>query len=176
MKNNSKEKKYTFNEAIDNSINNLSVSLTFILIGVLLYFEILKFGNELTSNVIQWCFIIFGVLMIFTGLGKTGDDNPYKIKGFDSLSIGFIFIIIWYFFRNFTFFPFIILSVLILIVGVYGFIRGILEILYSLKLKFTKLKKESILKFTSELILFLAKISSLILTILNILKALNIIK
>lgn len=176
MKNKNEEKKYTFNKIVDDAINTLSISLTFIIIGILLYFGILKFGNKIISNIIQWCFIIFGTLMIFTGLGKTADDNTYKIKGFDSLGIGIIFVIIWYFLKNLTFFLFIILSIIVLIIGVYGSIRGVIEIIYSLKLNFTELKKKSISKFLSEMIIFLTKISALTLTILNILKALSIIK
>lgn len=169
----SKEKKSVFNEQIDDIINTFSVSFTFIIIGLLLYFKVIKFGNENISNIIQWIFIIFGLLMIFTSVGQK--DNPYKIKGFDSIGIGIFFLIIWYLIKNIKMFLISFFSIFILIIGVYGTIRGLLEISYSLKIKLSNIKTKGISKLITELILFLTKLSALVLTILNILKALKII-
>lgn len=169
-----KEHKIVFNEQVDDYINTLSISITFITIGLLLYFKVLNFGNETISNILQWCFTIFGILMIFLGFNSK-DDNPYKIKGFDSFGIGITFLIVWYLIKGFNFFLVIILAILILLIGIYGTIRGILEILYSLNLNLKNIKTKSISKIITEIIIFLTKLSALALTILNILQALKII-
>lgn len=169
-----KEQKIVFNKQVDDYINTLAISITFITIGLLLYFNVLKFGNGTISNVFQWGFTIFGVLMIFTGFNSK-EDNPYKIKGFDSFGIGIAFLIIWYLIKDFKFFLVVILAMFVLIIGIYGTIRGILEILYSLKLNLKNIKTKSLSKIMTELIVFLTKLSALILTILNILQALKIL-
>lgn len=169
------KKNIVFSEQIDEIINTLSISLTFIFIGLLLYFNFLKFGGDTFSNIIQWIFIIFGTLMIFTGLGNKGKNNPYKIKGFDSFGIGIFFLIIWHLISKFQSIIVIVISIIVLIIGVYGTIRGTIEILYSFKIKLQNIKNTGISKVITELILLLTKLSALILTILNILKALNIL-
>lgn len=168
------EKKYVFDEAIDNKINALAVSMTFILIGILLYFNILKIGNDRISIIIQWIFIIFGILIVFTSLGNKGESDN-KIKGFDSLGIGIFFLICWYLINKFTFILIIIINIIILILGCYGTIRGILEILYSLKIKLNNLRRCGIFNIISEIFILLTKFSAFILTLLNILQALKII-
>lgn len=169
-----KEQKIVFNKQVDDYINTLAISITFITIGLLLYFKVLNFSNETISNILQWCFTIFGVLMIFVGFNSK-DDNPYKIKGFDSFGIGVTFLIIWYLIKDFNFFLIVILAILILVIGIYGTTRGVLEILYSLKLNLKNIKTKSISKIITELIIFLTKLSALALTILNILQTLKII-
>ena len=52
------KKNIVFSEQIDEIINTLSISLTFIFIGLLLYFNFLKFGGDTFSIIILWIFII----------------------------------------------------------------------------------------------------------------------
>ena len=161
-----------FDEKIDDVINTLSISLTFILIGILLYFELIKIGNNIISTIVQWIFIVIGILMITTGFKKS-ENNNYNIKGFDSLGIGITFMIIWYFIKDLTFFLFVIITIIVLIIGIYGTIRGILEISYSLKLNLKNKDSKNVKKFIKDLILFFTKTATLVLTLLNIIKTIN---
>ena len=83
--------------------------------------------------------------------------------------------IIWYFIKNLTFFLFVIIAIIVLIIGTYGTIRGILEISYSLKLNLKSKDSKNTKKFIKDLILFLTKIATLVLTLLNIIKNINTI-
>lgn len=172
MTKNNKKTNIVFDENIDDIINTLSISFTFILIGILLYCELIKIGNNTISTIVQWIFIIIGLLMITTGFKKSENSN-YNLKGFDSLGIGITFMIIWYFIKNLTFFLFVMIAIIALIIGVYGTIRGILEISYSIKLNFKNKDSKNIKKFIKDLILFLTKIATLVLTLLNIIKIIN---
>lgn len=174
MTKNEKKNNIIFDKKIDDVINTLSISLTFIFIGILLYFELIKIGNNIVSTIVQWIFIIIGILMITTGF-KKNENNNYNIKGFDSLGIGITFMIIWYFIKNLTFFLFVIIAIIVLIIGTYGTIRGILEISYSLKLNLKSKDSKNTKKFIKDLILFLTKIATLVLTLLNIIKTINTI-
>ena len=172
MTKSNKKTNIVFDERIDDIINTLSISFTFILIGILLYFELIKIGNNIISTIVQWIFIIIGILMITTGF-KKNENNNYNIKGFDSLGIGITFMIIWYFIKKFTFFLFVIIAIIVLIIGIYGTIRGILEISYSLKLNLKNKDSKNVKKFIKDLILFLTKTATLVLTLLNIIKIVN---
>lgn len=70
MTKNEKKNSIIFDKKIDDVINTLSISLTFIFIGILLYFELIKIGNNIVSTIVQWIFIIIGILMITTGFKK----------------------------------------------------------------------------------------------------------
>ena len=63
MTKNEKKNSIIFDKKIDDVINTLSISLTFIFIGILLYFELIKIGNNIVSTIVQWIFIIIGILM-----------------------------------------------------------------------------------------------------------------
>ena len=172
MKKNKKKDSIVFSEQIDNTINSFAVSLTFISIGIFLYFNQTYFGNEMVSSIFQWTFITLGILMVFTSFSTINKKEKSNIKGFDSLAIGIILLIIWFFLFRINSLTLNIISIFILIFGIYGNYRGLLEIFYSI-IDSTKNKNKKIKII--DILIFIAKIATFALTILNILQAIGIL-
>lgn len=123
-----KEKKIEFSEEIDNSINGYAVAFTFIGISIFLINNLEYFGNKIVSIVILSIFSIIGVLGTFSELEKNT-----KIKGLGDLIVGLLFFSVWlliYFFGKSIVAN--VLGFIIMIIGVYGTLLGIIKLLVSI--------------------------------------------
>lgn len=176
MESKKKEKKITFSEEIDNSINGFALVVTFIAVGIFLLFNKKYFGNEIVSTIIQWIFIVIGCLGFGTEISKMNEKRG--IKGIDNLVIGIILLIIWaciyYFFKNWIG---NVISFFILIIGLYDGCKGIIEITYSIIIKGKDNKKaqKSRLDVTKEIILMLSEIAGIGLILVQILQSIKVI-
>lgn len=117
---------------------------------------------------------VFGVIGV-AGIGTELDKNK-KIKGIGNIVIGLIFLGIW-----------IALFLLLknnpiantigmpaLIIGAYGFVRGLIELFYSVWIE-TINSERSLPKITKAIFVFITQLCGLALTILNILKIFKIV-
>ena len=85
-----KEKKVTFSEEIDSSIDGFALGITFVLLAFFeVYFKI--FGNRLVEIILAIGLLLFGIFGTLTEIGKISTD---KIKGVDDLVVGLIIAII----------------------------------------------------------------------------------
>lgn len=168
---NKKEKKIVFNETIDNAISGYSLAITFIGIGIFLLNNLNYFGNKTISIVILSVFSIIGVIGTFIELGKSTE-----IKGIDDIGAGLVFFVPWlliYLFAKKNWLN--ILGFILLVIGVYGIVTGIIKVFVSMFYK--RNTNENIFKNISiNFLKVLPAIASFILVIFNIIKIILEIK
>ncbi len=171
-----KQKKITFSEEIDSNISGFALVLTFMSIGIFLLFNKNYFANKIVTSFIQWLFIIIGCLGFSTEISNMNKNRG--VKGIDTLVLGLALTIIWaliyYFFKHWIA---NVIGFFILIIGVYGSFRGILEIIYSIIEinKKNKNKSENKLAIIKEIILVLSELAGMLLIVIQILQAIKII-
>lgn len=126
------EKKIVFSEEIDSSINGFALGISFVMLAIfVVYFKI--FNNAIIEKCVAIFLLIFGIAGTITEIGriKKGD-----IKGLDDLIIGFIISVLSIvgilklqnMYYNIGLF-------VVLLLGSFGTVKGILEIFYSLRLQ-----------------------------------------
>jgi len=181
MANKTKEKepkKIVFSEEVDSAITGYALGFTFMGIGCFLFFNPSYFFSPIASYIIGAIISAFGVMGTGVELSKSS-----KIKGMDGLSIGLVCLAIWFvsyikiksFWTNIFFFTF-------LVIGCFGILQGFFQAVYSIlqnikaeKRQADKDKKEKISfgKLASQLVLFLTQLCSLVLALLNVIKAVS---
>ena len=136
-----KEKKVIFSEEIDSSIDGFALGITFVLVAFFeVYFKI--FGNRMVEIVLAIGLLLFGIFGTLIEIGKISTDN---IKGGDDLVTG-LFLAAPSVFIIFKFNK-VILNIIMFIVlafGIFGAIKGVIEILYSLKIKRRKTENKKV--------------------------------
>ena len=136
-----KEKKVIFSEEIDNSIDGFALGITFVLVAFFeVYFKI--FGNRMVEIVLAIGLLLFGIFGTLIEIGKISTDN---IKGGDDLVTG-LFLAAPSVFIIFKFNK-VILNIIMFIVlafGIFGAMKGVIEILYSLKIKRRKTENKKV--------------------------------
>lgn len=70
MEKKDREKKIYFSEEIDSRITGLALVFAFIVCGLVLQFVPLYFGNEITTTVFKWLFVVIGVAGFAVVAGK----------------------------------------------------------------------------------------------------------
>ena len=136
-----KEKKVIFSEEIDSSIDGFALGITFVLVAFFeVYFKI--FGNRMVEIVLAIGLLLFGIFGTLIEIGKISTDN---IKGGDDLVTGLFFaapsVFIIFQFNK------VILNIIMFIVlafGIFGAMKGVIEILYSLKIKRRKTENKKV--------------------------------
>ncbi len=136
-----KEKKVIFSEEIDSSIDGFALGITFVLVAFFeVYFKI--FGNRMVEIVLAIGLLLFGIFGTLIEIGKISTDN---IKGGDDLVTGLFFaapsVFIIFKFNK------VILNIIMFIVlafGIFGAMKGVIEILYSLKIKRRKTENKKV--------------------------------
>ena len=118
-----KESKIIFDEKIDKSISGFALVFAFIIIGILLQFDSSFFGEA--TSVIKITFIIVGILGLLTEISNLNIN--YNIKGLDNIGIGFFLLVASYLLKVFETGLFFFL-----LISMYGFCRGIIEMFYSI--------------------------------------------
>ena len=165
------EKKIVFSEEIDSKINGLTLGFAFIFVGLFLLFVPNYFGNELAGKIVQWVFIVVGALGLWVEFNKS--KSMSTIKGFDDLWVGVLFLAVWaalFFILKNSLWN--IIGFFCLIFGIYGASRGIFQIIYSIRLN-QKDKVQAKKNIVSDVILFLTKLISLTLVVLQFIKAIQ---
>lgn len=136
-----KEKKVIFSEEIDSSIDGFALGITFVLVAFFeVYFKI--FGNRMVEIVLAIGLLLFGIFGTLIEIGKISTDN---IKGGDDLVTG-LFLAVPSVFIIFKFNK-VILNIIMFIVlafGIFGAMKGVIEILYSLKIKRRKTENKKV--------------------------------
>ena len=125
------------------------------------YFKI--FNNTIVEKVIAVILLAFGIAGTLTEIGRIKKED---IKGGDDLIVGFSVVVILKF-RN------VALNIglfIVLLLGSYGMIRGILEILYSLKLQ--RRKSNNVKIEIMKIVVAITEFISLIIVILQLVKEL----
>lgn len=163
------EKKIVFSEEIDSQIDGLTLGFSFIVIGLFLLFVPDYFGNELAGKIVRWIFIVIGSLGLVVEFGKLKPTS--NIKGFDELWVGALLLGGWAALFFSTQHPiWHIVGFFCMIIGTYGTFRGLFRIIYSIHLN---RKNETQTKGTvvSDVLIFLTKIFSLALVVLQLVNA-----
>ena len=167
-----KEKKIVFTEKIDDNINGYSIGLTFILIALFLFWrqDYLKF--EIATRVVGIVVAALGILMCSLQLSKTS-----KIEGIMDFCIGAVFFLAWLIlYLKVNWLIINLLSIALLTFGLYGMLRGMMEICYSVWTKIivpTEKKSKSVK--AKEAFLLITQIFGFALTVLNILKIFGLV-
>lgn len=162
-----KDKKIVFSEEIDSSINGIALGTAFVMLSIfVVYFKI--FNNTIAEKVIAVTLLVFGIAGTLTEIGRIKKED---IKGLDDLIVGLLLtilsVVIILKFRNAT------LNIglfIVLLLGSYGMIRGILEVFYSLKIQRRKSNNVKIEIMKS--VVAITEFISLIVVILQLVKEL----
>lgn len=160
--------KVIFSEEIDNKLNGMALGCAFIAIGLLLFFCPNYFGNESLRTYFVWAFVIVGFIGLFVEA-----DKSKTIKGFSNIAVGTIFLLIWFWLYNCgatTNLLIALVSLLLLIVGVYAVVLGAIQVIYSFWVNFLSTKEKGKKIKWSDVILFLTKLASLALIVAQIVK------
>lgn len=171
------ENKIVFSKEIDESINGFALVVTFITIDIFLLFNSKYFGNAVVSIIVQWIFIIIGIVGLFTEIPKLKKTKENKLKGIDTITAGVILFLAWLFiYIRFNNWISNFLSFGLLILGTFGSIKGFFDFLYSI----FKLRKENKQIITREImkdiLVMFSQIASIILIAVQILQAFNIVE
>lgn len=166
-----KDKKTVFSEEIDSSINGYALGITFLLLSV---FTILKpdyFIIPMVSYIVGTLLGITGIIGCSLEISKS-----IEIKGMDTLSLGCIFVGIWFGLNRLC--PNIIVNIFaffILMFGIYGTLRGNFELVYSLlSMKSKKTEVDKMITFKN-IFLFIVQFAGFVLTVLNIINLLSLL-
>ena len=164
-----KPKKVVFSEEIDSRIDGLTSGFAFVVVGLFLLFVPDYFGSKLAGQIIRWIFIGIGALGLFVEFGKLKPIS--NIKGFDVLWVGVLFLAGWaalFFLTQHWIWN--ILGFILLILGVYGAFLGLFRIVYSIRLN-RKERTQTKATIISDIIMFLTKVASLALVVLQLVSA-----
>ena len=166
-------KKITFSPEIDDAINGFSIGLTFLTASLFLYLKNDYLTGDIYTVILSTLIGLFGFCMCSIQLGK----SP-KVERLVDFAIGFFFFILWllvYKKLNLLFTNFIALVLFIL--GVYGMIRGTIEIGYSICTRIViRSPEKRRTTQAKELFLLFSQFCGLVLTVLNILKIIGFLK
>lgn len=158
-----KKKNIMFSEEIDSSINGFALGTSFVIVALfIMYFGV--FNNLIVERVVAIVLLLFGIAGTMTEIEKIKKSD---IKGFGDFVLGLFFIvpslfviikidIIW----------FSVPMLVLFLFGVYGLMKGIFEIIYSLKLR----KRESSNKKIEimQIVVTLTEIIALIVAVLQL--------
>lgn len=170
-KENASKKKVVFSETIDSRIDGLSIGVAFIFIGLFLLYRPNYFNNEMVNTCIRWIFIVLGILFIWNEFYKVSDVPT--IKGIDDFWVGAVLIAVWIILMHLAKNVIgNIIGFVCLVLGAYGLFRGIIKIGYSIYLNQREVKGKQPFPIT-EIVLFLTKIVSFALVVVQIIKALQ---
>ena len=167
-----KEKKIVFSEKIDDAINGYAIGLSFILISLFLFWQDEYLLSKLATRIVGVIVGLFGLWSCSMQLSQST-----TIKGFDTLGIGLVFFVPWLIcYLRFNMFVLNLILTLAFIPGVYGIVRGLMELSYSFitSVLLPKDGKSKITRF-KEIFLFITQLFGLALTILNILKIFGLV-
>lgn len=163
--------KIIFSERIDSIINGLTLGISFVLIGLFLLFVPNYFGNQTVGEIIRWIFIAVGILGLIVEFNKL--KSVSKIEGLRELWTGIFLLSSW------AALFFLVKNIIgniggffCLVFGAYGFMLGLFRVVYSFYIN-AKSKTESKGNVTSDAIILLTKIASLVLVVIQIVKALQ---
>jgi len=158
------------NENVTSIINAISMLVTYIIIGFVMYFKNDFFGSVTKAIVIG--FTIVGLLGIVTEGRKF--NLSYKMKGLDNVLLGSVVLVLFYLMRAFidiskyneyAVFVFQIVLFLFMLVGIFVFCKGIFEMIYSVSLRS---KDKGIGNVVSSVFIMIAQIVALIVLCLQV--------
>ena len=169
---NKKAKKIVFSEKIDDNINGYSAGFTFIAIALFLFWRQDYLRFEVVTRVVGIIVAALGILVCSIQLSKT-----IQIEGLTDFSIGAVAFFAWLIlYLKVNWLIVNLVSITFLTFGLYGMIRGIMEISYSVwtKIIVTTEEKSKSVK-AKEVFLLITQIFGFALTILNILKIFGVV-
>ena len=166
-----KKKNIVFSEIIDSKINGYAIGISFLLISTFLLINNTYFY---WTGLTYFIGAVFGVIGV-AGIG-TEIDKSKKIKGVGNIVLGLLSLGIWLaIFLLLKNNPIAnVFGLFFLIFGAYGFIKGLIELFYSIWLEITN-SERSFPKISKAIFVFITQICGLTLTILNILKIFKIV-
>lgn len=173
MNKDKKPKKVLFSIEIDSAINGYAIGISFLGIGLFLLLKPTYFFLPIISYIVGAVIGAIGVLGTGVELSKSS-----KIKGMDNLCLGLILCGIWLvsylwiktLWANIIFFVFIILGCYAVSLG---FLQGAYSIIYYHKERKNENDEKGIGPLLTQSVLFLTQLCSLIIAVLNIVKAVN---
>lgn len=159
-----------FNENIMSIINAISMLITYIIIGLVLYFKNDFFGSVTRAIIIG--FTVVGILGIITEGRKL--NLSYKMKGLDNALIGTVILVMFYLMKSFiniknyneyAVFVYQIVLFIFMLTGIFVFCKGIIEMIYSVCLKS---KDKGLGNAVSSVFIMIAQVLALIILCLQI--------
>ncbi|AJA48650.1 hypothetical protein CPAST_c25810 [Clostridium pasteurianum DSM 525 = ATCC 6013] len=163
-----KDKNYGGN--LKNTKDELALSFSFLIIGLYFVFIPKFFGNEFITRTVSIIVILIGILGLTIELNKI--IEKHKIIGFDDFGVGLILVIITQLLHYY--FLYIWLNVLfsfILLLGIFGLVRGLITIIGNMSIN-----KPSIKNMLIKALIIISQIIAFIAALLQSMQILKIVK
>ncbi len=158
-----KKKDFVFSAEIDSSINGLALGISFVLVAIFVMgFKI--FNNAIAERAIAIILLVIGIAGTISEIEKMKQND---IKGIGDVFLGLLFVIpssLGIVKTNLIWLHAILLPVFLF--GMYGLMRGVFEIIYSLKIvkRESKNKKIEIMK----IVVTITEVIALVVAILQL--------
>lgn len=162
--------KIIFSDKVVSIINAMSLLFTYIIIGLIIYYDNHFFGN--VTKAIEVGFVVLGFIGVVTELRNL--NRNYKIKGLDNVIISGFLALLLFLLKNhvnivdcnkYFVFAFQLMSFFLLLLTIFLVFRGIISIIYSISLKTSN---NSIGVILSNIILMILQVISLFILVLLI--------
>lgn len=159
--------KIVVSEKIDKQVNSLALAVTFILLGVLLTAINDFVGNAFATSILRWVFVLFGIV----GLSSSFGNAESSVKGTSDIAVGVLVLAVAVLVFQFVPEPYGgIAALLALLLGLYGLVRGIMFVIYTMFLSGTQAKSGSKGSMLSSILEGLSKLAALALVIAQLIK------
>jgi len=173
MKKEKNVKKIVFDPKTDSLIEGFALVIAFVFLGIMLEFNKSYFGGA--NNVVKITFIVIGILGLFTEVSNL--NLNYNIKGLDNIGVGVFLMFLLYLIEKFVntnswLYFFVILYealiIIILLLCIYSFSVGIIQMFYSLYLNYKNKNTNKKRNLFSGLIVILTQLLGLALIVAQI--------
>ena len=117
-------------KSTEKQIDSIALALTFVALGLVLTFIPQFFGDEFATNILRWIFVFLGLV----GFASSFNNKDSQISGMTDIALGVLFLIIGIAAYSFIPAPYGgIISIVVLLFGIFGTLRGVLILLYTTK-------------------------------------------
>ena len=159
--------KVIVNEKIDKQVNSLALAITFILLGILLTVVSDFVGDAFVTSMLRWFFVVIGIVGLFSSFGNTEST----VKGTSDIAAGVFVIAVAVLAFQYIPAPFGgVIALLILIFGLFGVVRGVLFVIYTMYLSGKQAESADRGAVLASVLEGLSKLAALALVIAQLLK------
>lgn len=162
-------------ETTDKKVDSLALAITFVSLGIVLTIIPTFFDNEFVTSAIRWTFIVVGIIGLMSSFG----DKESSIKGASDIGVGVLLLALAV--ACYIWMPLWlpspingIIGILLMLIGFFGSIRGVLFLVISTSRLWKKQKADSSTKGSALLFVeMITKLAALVLAVVQIVKLMN---
>lgn len=162
---NESKKRSTISKSAEKQIDSIALALTFVVLGLVLTFIPQFFGDEFVTNILRWIFVFLGLV----GFASSFNNKDSQISGTTDIALGVLFLIIGIAAFSFISAPWGgIISIVVLLFGIFGTLRGVLILLYTTNRMLKQRQDHGRSSNTAAILELLTKLAALTMVIIQI--------